>query len=101
MKSEHMESTNYDPVTLAGYIYLVCDKIDDSSMTGQRVEITVDRIWSCDEGLLGTSDGKQLKEMCLSFALFRLMRRRFFGLSCPKSKLQKTRDHVLKGLLYI
>ena len=52
-----------------------------------------------DEGPLGTSDGKQLKEVCLSFALFRLMRRRFFGLSCPESKLQKTRDLVLKGLL--
>jgi len=99
MKSEHMESTNYDPVTLAGYGYLVCDKIDDSSTAVQRTEITIDRIWSCDEGLLGTSNGKQLKEVCLSFALFRLMRRRFFGLSCPESKLQKTRDLVLKGLL--
>ncbi|CAL5034348.1 unnamed protein product [Urochloa decumbens] len=101
MKSEHMESTNYDPVTLAGYGYLVCEKIDDSPSTrpGRQIEITVDRIWSCDEGPLATSDGKMLKEVCLSFALFRLMRRRFFGLSCPESKLQKTRDLVLKGLL--
>ncbi|CAL5077604.1 unnamed protein product [Urochloa decumbens] len=101
MKSEHMESTNYDPVTLAGYGYLVCEKIDDSpsTRTGRQIEITVDRIWSCDEGPLATSDGKMLKEVCLSFALFRLMRRRFFGLSCPESKLQKTRDLVLKGLL--
>jgi hypothetical protein len=99
MKSGHLESTNYDPVTLAGYGYLVCDKIDDSSTAVQRIEITVDRIWSCEEGLLGTSDGKQLKEVSLSFALFRLMRRRFFGLTCPESKLQKTRDLVLKGLL--
>uniref|UniRef100_K4A166 DUF4220 domain-containing protein n=1 Tax=Setaria italica TaxID=4555 RepID=K4A166_SETIT len=59
MKSEHMESTNYDPVTSAGYEY---EKIDDSSSkTGRQIEIT----------------------------------RRFFGLSCPESKLQKT----LKGLL--
>jgi hypothetical protein len=99
MKSKHMESTNYDPVTLTGYSYLVCDKIDDSPTSVHRVEITVDRIWSCDEGLLGTSDGKQLKEVCLSFSLFWLMRRRFSGLSCPESKLQKTRDLVLKGLL--
>ncbi|KAG2639501.1 hypothetical protein PVAP13_2KG002756 [Panicum virgatum] len=101
MKSEHMESTSYDPVTLAGYGYLVCEKIDDStSKTGCRhLEITVDRIWSCVDGPLGTSDGKLLKEVCLSFALFRLMRRRFFGLACPESKLQKTRDLVLKGLL--
>ncbi|CAD6221641.1 unnamed protein product [Miscanthus lutarioriparius] len=99
MKSGHMESTNYNPVTLAGYGYLVCDKIDDSSTTVHHIEITVDRIWSCDGGPLGTSDGKQLKEVCFSFALFRLMRRRFFGLSCPESKLQKTRDLVLKGLL--
>ncbi|RLM87387.1 hypothetical protein C2845_PM04G00260 [Panicum miliaceum] len=63
MKSEHMESTSYDPVTLAGYGYLVCEKIDDStSKTG--LEITVDRIWSCDVGPpLGTSDGKLLKEI--------------------------------------
>ncbi|CAN6196677.1 unnamed protein product [Urochloa humidicola] len=100
MKSEHMESANYDPITLAGYGYLVCEKIDDSSSrTGCQIEITVDRIWSCYEGPLATSNGKKLKEVCLSFALFRLMRRRFFGLSCPESKLQKTRDLVLKGLL--
>lgn len=47
MKSEHMESTNYDPVTSAGYEY---EKIDDSSSkTGRQIEITVDRIWFCDE----------------------------------------------------
>jgi hypothetical protein len=39
MKSEHKESTNYDPVTLQGYNYLVCERIDSPT------EITVSQIW--------------------------------------------------------
>ena len=91
MKSEHKESTNYDPITLQGYNYLVCEQIDSPT------EITVSQIWLSNEGPFSSSDSEQLKRACLSCALFRLLRRHFFGIACPESRLQKTHDLVLKG----
>lgn len=41
----------------------------------------------------------RLKDACLSFGLFHLVVRRYFGYNCPESKLDKTRDLVLHGLL--
>ncbi|KAJ1287430.1 hypothetical protein BS78_02G009000 [Paspalum vaginatum] len=94
MKNEHLISSsttnNYDPVTLKGYNYLILD-----------YGITVSQVWLSKEGILGSSgsDGKRLKEVCLSYALSHLLRRRFFGASCPEAKLQKTHDLVFQGLL--
>lgn len=42
----------------------------------------------------------RLKEPCLSFALFQLLRRRFFRVACPESKLKKTHDLIFQGLLF-
>ena len=97
MKSEHTKSTNYNPVTLHGYKYPFYEDYYDHEDT----IITLDRIWCSNEGPLSTSDGQQLKEACLSFSLFRLFRRRFFGLACPeaKAKIKKTCHLVFKGLL--
>jgi hypothetical protein len=90
MRTEHMGSAEYDPVTLKGYNYLVHP--DD-------VSTTVSQVWLSNEGLLGGSEGTQLKEAFLSFALFQLLRRRFFGVDCPEAKLPKTHDLIFKGLL--
>lgn len=49
-------------------------------------------------GLYGATT--QLKEVCLSFALFQLLRRRFFGVTCPEAKLPKTHDLIFQGLLH-
>jgi len=97
MKSEHTKSTNYNPVTLHGYKYPFYEDYYDHEDT----IITLDRIWCSNESPLSTSDGQQLKEACLSFSLFRLLRRRFFGLACPeaKAKIKKTCHLVFKGLL--
>ncbi|CAD6221647.1 unnamed protein product [Miscanthus lutarioriparius] len=97
MKSEHTKSTNYNPVTLHGYKYPFYEDYYDH----EDAIITLDRIWCSNEGPLGTSDGQQLKEACLSFSLFRLLWRRFFGLACPeaKPKIKKTCHLVFKGLL--
>ncbi|CAN6180893.1 unnamed protein product [Urochloa humidicola] len=87
MKNEHMMSTaNYDPVTLEGYNYLILD-------------ITVSQVWLSEEGVFKGSAGTRLKEICLSYALSRLLRQRFFGAACPEAKLQKTHDLVFRGLL--
>ena len=63
MKTEHTESPEYDPQTLRGYNYLVYSNDD--------VDVTVSEVWMSNEGLLGDSEGTRLKELCLSFALFR------------------------------
>ncbi|CAL5077367.1 unnamed protein product [Urochloa decumbens] len=86
MKNEHMNTTNYDPVTLEGYNYLILD-------------ITVSQVWLSEEGIFKGSAGTRLKEVCLSYALSRLLRRRFFGVAFPEAKLQKTHDLVFRGLL--
>jgi hypothetical protein len=91
MKTEHTESPEYDPQSLRGYNYLVC--------SNYNVNVTVSQVWMSNEGLLGSSEGTRLKELCLSFALFRLLRRRFFKVACPEAKLLKTHDLIFKGML--
>ncbi|KAK3147082.1 hypothetical protein QOZ80_3BG0277840 [Eleusine coracana subsp. coracana] len=95
MSTKHTGLNYHNPRTMIGYNYLFWEEI----FSDGEHKVTVDRIWISNEGPLGSSDGKQLKEACLSFALFRLLRRRFFGLACPESKLEITRDLVFNGLL--
>ncbi|CAD6334605.1 unnamed protein product [Miscanthus lutarioriparius] len=63
--------------------------------------ITVDMIWEkCSDMLpFDPSGGSQSKDVCLSFALFHLLKRRYFGINCYEAGLQKTRGFVLSGLL--
>jgi hypothetical protein len=91
MKTEHTESPEYDPQSLRGYNYLVC--------SNDNVNVTVSQAWMSNEGLLGSSEGTRLTELCLSFALFQLLRRRFFKVACPEAKLLKTHDLIFKGML--
>ncbi|XP_072148471.1 uncharacterized protein [Setaria viridis] len=69
--------SRYDPVSLAGYNYLVC-------WTGARIRseppyyqkqfiatenvITIEQIWRCDGRLMKSAGGARLKDVCLSFA---------------------------------
>lgn len=97
MKREHQPSTSYDPRTMQGYRYpvLIHNATGDSP-------ITLEQIWSNNIGVLSSSNSphiRRLKDLCLSFALFHLVVRRYFGYSCPESKLDKSRDLVLDGLL--
>ncbi|OEL24233.1 hypothetical protein BAE44_0014748, partial [Dichanthelium oligosanthes] len=57
--------------------------------------IDIERVWLCNARSLSP----ELKDACLSFCLFHLLRRRFFGFQCGESSLQKTHDFVFKGLL--
>lgn len=95
MKKEHLGSNNYDPVILEGYNYPIF--LD----TSNNKVIKVSQFWLSNGGLLGSrsgSDSTLLKEFCLSFALSRLLKRRFFGAACPEAKLQKTHDLVFRGV---
>jgi hypothetical protein len=44
--------------------------------------IDIGRVWRCKEMSLGP----ELKDSCLSFSLFHLLSRRFFGFACDESK---------------
>lgn len=55
--------------------------------------ITLDKIWNHH-----TLD-EELKDLCLSFALYKLLRRRFFNFPIHEANLKKTRWLVLDGIL--
>uniref|UniRef100_A0ACD5WLS0 Uncharacterized protein n=1 Tax=Avena sativa TaxID=4498 RepID=A0ACD5WLS0_AVESA len=117
MKQEHQLSISYNPRTMQGYKYMVLihkeqegtrttttDAFDEESRA-----VTLEKIWCGNIGVLGSSSSSShnnhptsichLKDVCLSFALFHLTVRRYFGYTCPESKLDKTRALVLEGLL--
>uniref|UniRef100_A0ACD5Z961 Uncharacterized protein n=1 Tax=Avena sativa TaxID=4498 RepID=A0ACD5Z961_AVESA len=56
--------------------------------------IDIAKIWRCKDKSLGP----ELKDACLSFSLFHLLRRRSFGFSCDEYK-DRARNFVLEVLL--
>ncbi|KAM0844996.1 hypothetical protein ACQ4PT_056674 [Festuca glaucescens] len=112
--------------TMTGYKYLVVGedrqekKIDKPRFRLQLEEtrpeelITVDKVWnwsrhspggggalSDDDKLLGrhTDSDNRFKDVCLSFALYKLLRRRFYGMSMPEAKDQASRRLVSDAIL--
>ncbi|KAK9267802.1 hypothetical protein L1049_010238 [Liquidambar formosana] len=100
-----------DPAHMEGYNYLVRGE-DQTTLTvtppfyHQRLEIndeviTIHKIWHC-KGRLLTSRGDpddQLKDICLSFALYKLICRRFSGYPLWECPQEKTWNFVRYGLL--
>lgn len=70
---------------------------------GDEDIVTVDKIWEkCSDDRLfndPNNGGSQSRDVCLSFALFHLLKRRYFGINCYEAGRQETSDFVLKGLL--
>lgn len=110
MESEHEIESQYDPVSMKGYTYLVQwnfghMKLNATTGYKRKLErregsVTIEKIWQCNNGLLGPGDASgELKDVCLSFALFQLLKRRFIGFHCAETGQMKTKDFVFKGLL--
>ncbi|WVZ61827.1 hypothetical protein U9M48_011642 [Paspalum notatum var. saurae] len=81
---------------MKGYNFLIVGQIEAYNYLAPS--ITIDMIsWDC----CGDSeDGKALKDVCLSYALFRqFMTRLYFGVACPKASPLKTQDFFIKKLL--
>ncbi|CAM0874622.1 unnamed protein product [Alopecurus aequalis] len=108
---------NASPDIMTGYKYLVVGedrqkkKIErpifrlQLEQTHPEELITVDKVWTWSrddhDELLGRhsdSDNK-FKDVCLSFALYKLLRRRFYGISMPEAKEQASRRLVSDALL--
>uniref|UniRef100_A0A0E0JYS2 DUF4220 domain-containing protein n=1 Tax=Oryza punctata TaxID=4537 RepID=A0A0E0JYS2_ORYPU len=105
-----------DPVTMEGYKYIVRgeetdvmeptapDYVKKIKVDGARALVTVECVWQCKGRLLMCSSDADpgaaaRRDLCLSFALFKLLRRRCSNYPLAESGQPKTRDFVLKGLL--
>ncbi|GLT60406.1 hypothetical protein SLA2020_331730 [Shorea laevis] len=96
-----------DPTRMKGYNYLVSG---DTKWTASPPSyhhhlevrdcqvVTLQKIWQCDRSLLTGESGQRLKDICLSFALFRLLCRRFGGHPFSESSQAKTWKLVGDGL---
>ncbi|KAM0902377.1 hypothetical protein ACQ4PT_019401 [Festuca glaucescens] len=108
MVSDHMyeEHTRgeFVPATMEGCHYLVDWPLSKSKLgapsyaahlTGHDDQvIDIEKIWLCNSMSLD----QELKDTCLSFSLFHLLRRRFFGYTFGEPK-ERAHDFVFKGLL--
>jgi hypothetical protein len=109
---------NYDPETMKEYIYLVDGKEVEKVEFGQQVKqvaygvpetVDVEKVWQCKGKLLKLSDGgrdrgvARRRDLCLSFALFKMLRLRFavdhVGRFALPFQEGKSWDFVVKGLL--
>ncbi|KAF7849236.1 hypothetical protein BT93_L1053 [Corymbia citriodora subsp. variegata] len=128
MRREH-ESGEVDPVRMSGYMYLVRGEEErwvDNFVRAKRFIkrclgkkkavpardhrtpldnvdelITIEKVWKC-EGRLLSSEGdptNKVKDICLSFALFKLLRLRYAGYSLPQEAHKKTQNLIHHGLL--
>ncbi|KAK3432868.1 hypothetical protein EUGRSUZ_D00371 [Eucalyptus grandis] len=124
MSTEHQwrDSSDEDPATMRGYRYLVrgaeevkvhslCSRAKwrrkaapwrdgDAPHYRQLLEvtdevITVEKVWNCNGRLLrGGDPDSQLKDLCLSFSLFKFIRLRFTGYSLPQEAHNKLRGLI-------
>lgn len=118
------DSSDEDPATMRGYRYLVrgaeeakvhslCStakwrrkaapwRDGDAPDYRQLLEvtdevITVEKVWNCKGRLLSVSGGDpdgQLKDLCLSFSLFKFIRLRFTDYSLPQEAHDKLRGLI-------
>ncbi|CAO2147899.1 unnamed protein product [Urochloa humidicola] len=117
MTSDHTDD-DASPAAMLGYRYIVVGEeeqvievrpprftleMDLTQPDPARPLVTVDKVWSQDSNdrLLGSAaDGDcRFKDVCLSFALYKLQRRRFFDFPIAEATHPATRRLVLEALL--
>ncbi|KAF7087534.1 hypothetical protein CFC21_090716 [Triticum aestivum] len=91
------DSEGIDPassINLKGYKYPV-------HIGGYGAQVTIDQIWHCDGRLLssGTDHSEGLKDTCLAFSMYQLLKQRYYGMTIPKECLAGTHHFLLSGLL--
>ncbi|KAJ3670499.1 hypothetical protein LUZ60_010823 [Juncus effusus] len=107
METECEENQVYDPSTMRGYKYLVHGEEDIEVRPSNyvaRVNVTnattIDEVWNCQGNLLHNAGDVSdlLKDTCLSFSLFKLLKRRMQGYPTAESREPKTRALILELL---
>ncbi|KAJ3670498.1 hypothetical protein LUZ60_010822 [Juncus effusus] len=108
METECKGNHDYDPSTMRGYKYLVHGEEEielHPSNYVARVKMTndvttINEVWNCQGNLLRNPGevSDRLKDICLSFAWFKLLKRRMEGYPAAESKEPKTRSLVLELL---
>ena len=87
--------------------------VGDSEAKAERVErqyeaqykpaedtVTIAKVWGCDGKLLKSkTHGKELRDVCLSFALCKLLRRKFAGVATAESERSKAQLLVFDDLI--
>jgi hypothetical protein len=127
MRYEHIlgssskAASSDDEFSMQSYKYLVCgeDLVLHESQQERRTKsaqyrirldpdnkklVTLEKIWNVGAGssrlLGGNKDtGNRLKDVCLSFALYKLLRRRFYNLPIHEASQEKTRRLVFDYIL--
>ncbi|KAF3341738.1 hypothetical protein FCM35_KLT00376 [Carex littledalei] len=114
MKIEHEltePNEKIDPKRMTGYKYLVMGEAKINAKLegpeyGAEVElpesvVTMEKIWKCNDRLLHPSidTDNRLKDVCLSFAFFKLLKRQYFEYPAAEAEQEKTRRLVFEGLL--
>ncbi|KAL6641773.1 hypothetical protein ACP70R_019954 [Stipagrostis hirtigluma subsp. patula] len=109
MGHEYVRSIwDFDPDTMKGYKYVVTGEKDArDGCAGYTLDatddiVTVDRVWQHEgRGSLlskGNPISQELKDVCLSFALFKLLRRRLSGNPLHERGDARTLVFVRRGL---
>uniref|UniRef100_A0A0E0K8M5 DUF4220 domain-containing protein n=1 Tax=Oryza punctata TaxID=4537 RepID=A0A0E0K8M5_ORYPU len=75
--------------------------IYEAKLNPAKDTVTVARVWTCTGNLLfqRKKSADRLKDICLSFALCKLLRRKFVGVDASTSERDKARELVFDGLL--
>uniref|UniRef100_A0A0D9VPD9 DUF4220 domain-containing protein n=1 Tax=Leersia perrieri TaxID=77586 RepID=A0A0D9VPD9_9ORYZ len=118
MKHEHDNSNNTDIEAGNGefsmndckYLIVGETKLERTLIDGKAYEakwtpvtntVTVAKVWECEGKLLAPEDegSRKLKDVCLSFALCKLLRRKFAGVDPSASERKKSQKLVFDGLI--
>ncbi|KAL6902334.1 hypothetical protein ACP4OV_005210 [Aristida adscensionis] len=112
MKHEHeiTSPTKHLPLRMGDCHYLIVgdskaerkpvqNKHYEAKLTPARDTVTVAKVWECQGELLASTRGEELKDVCLSFALCKLLRRKFAGVAATESEKTKAERLVFDGLL--
>ncbi|KAI4364915.1 hypothetical protein MLD38_020946 [Melastoma candidum] len=101
LKMEHkaVDMRQVNPVTMKGYRYVVGGE-ELLETKGITQVVTLEKVWNCEGELFSPDNGGNLiKDLCLSFSLFKILRLRYVGYKLPRDVNEKMVSLVRRGLL--
>ncbi|KAI4364914.1 hypothetical protein MLD38_020945 [Melastoma candidum] len=101
LKMEHkaVDMRQVNPVTMKGYRYVVGGE-ELLETKGITQVVTLENVWNCEGELFSPDNGGNLiKDLCLSFSLFKILRLRYVGYKLPRDVNEKMVSLVRCGLL--